>query len=134
MSLASMLVAASAVIAAQNPPPKAADQAPAAAPAKKRPKKKAQGKTGIPKGTQACLDRLNEIASAEPLPEYGGQAEKIINEGLLWNDPKSKCSIGSDQALRSKVSAVVTAWRQKDAGKVRSLLQELKSAAPSSSS
>lgn len=87
---------------------------------------------GVPKGVQACLDRLIEIASADPLPAYGGQAQQIINDGLLWNDPRSRCSIGDDQALRTKVSETVTAWWTKDADKVRSLLQELKSAAPQS--
>jgi hypothetical protein len=86
--------------------------------------------TAVPKGVQACIDRLIEIASADPLPAYGGQAEKIVNDGLLWNDPKSKCSVGDDQALRTKISNMVVEWRQKNADKVRSLLQEIKSAAP----
>ena len=98
---------------------------------KKVQKKKRKAKAGgIPKGVQACIDRLIKIASADPLPAYEGQAEDIINNGLLWNDPKSKCSIGTDQALRSKVSSIAAAWRQKDAEKVRSLLQEIKAAAP----
>jgi hypothetical protein len=124
----------SSVAAAQKAAPKSSE-APAAGAAqemKPRPKKKRRPKAsaGIPKGVQACIDRLIEIASADPLPAYGGQAEEIINGGLLWNDPKSKCSVGQDQSLRNKVSAVATAWREKNADKVRSLLQELKSAAP----
>jgi len=98
---------------------------------KKAPKKNRRAKrTGIPKGVQACVDRLVEIASKDPLPAYEGQAEDIVNNGLLWNDPKSKCSIGADQGLRSKISSMATAWRQKNAEKVRSLLQEIKGAAP----
>lgn len=85
---------------------------------------------GVPKGVQACLDRLIEIASADPLPAYGGQAQQIINDGLLWNSPKSRCYIGDDQGLKTKLSETVTAWQTKDADKVRSLLQELKGEAP----
>ena len=129
-----LLVSSAAVAqkAAPKPAPKAPEK-PAAGATQKKPKPRKprpKAPTGVPKGVQACIDRLIQIASADPLPEYGGQAEQIINGGLLWNDPKSKCSIGSDQALRNKVSAVVTAWREKNAEKVRSLLQELKSAAP----
>jgi hypothetical protein len=94
--------------------------------------RRARNTRGIPKGVQACLDRLIKIASADPLPPYGGQAEQIINGGLLWHDAKSRCSIGEDQSLRLKVAEVVKAWRSKDAAQVRSLLQELKSAAPQS--
>jgi len=86
--------------------------------------------TGIPTGAQNCIDRLTEIAAADPLPSYEGQPEQIINDGLMWSDEKSKCSIGSDAALRLKVFDLSNAWRLNDAAKVRSLLAEIKQAAP----
>ena len=85
---------------------------------------------GVPTGVQNCLDHLIEMASADPLIPYEGHPQEIINNGLLWNDPKSKCSVASDASLRGKVFDVSTAWRMNDAAKVRSLLQEIKSAAP----
>ena len=85
---------------------------------------------GVPTGVQNCLDHLIEMASADPLIAYEGHPSEIINNGLLWNDPKSKCSVGADSSLRLKVSNLATAWQQKDAATVRSLLQEIKSAAP----
>jgi hypothetical protein len=121
------MLASSSVLAAQEAP-KQEEKTMAAKPKKTPKKKRAMG--GIPKGAQACVDRLIEIASADPLPAFGGQAEQIVNNGLLWDDPKSKCSIGSDQGLRSKVSAMAVAWREKNAEKTRSLLQEIKAAAP----
>jgi hypothetical protein len=126
-----LLISGSSIALPVQQAPKTAQKTGQETQAKKVQKKKRKTKTaGIPKGVQACIDRLVEIASTDPLPEYGGQAEDIVNNGLLWNDPKSKCSIGSDQALRSKVSSVATAWREKNAEKVRSLLQEIKAAAP----
>ena len=89
-----------------------------------------RARTGVPTGVQNCIDRLIEIAAADPFPAYEGQAEQIINDGLLWNDEKSKCSIGTDAALRSKVAEAGNAWRMKDAAKVRTLLGEIKQAAP----
>jgi len=85
---------------------------------------------GVPKGVQACIDHLTEMASADPLIAYEGHPQEIVNNGLLWNDPKSRCSIGDDGKLRLKVSELASAWQAKDAAKVRSLLQEIKSAAP----
>lgn len=95
-------------------------------------KRKTRGKgkamRGVPSGVQACLDHLIKMASTEPMTPYEGHPQEIINNGLLWNDPKSKCFIGD--ANRLKVLEAATAWRQKNAEKVKSLLQELKSAAP----
>lgn len=85
---------------------------------------------GVPTGVQNCLDHLIEMASADPLIPYEGHPQEIINNGLLWNDPQSKCSVAADASLRGKVFDVATAWRMNDAAKVRSLLQEIKSAAP----
>lgn len=103
----------------------------------KKPAKKPRAKkrnnaanTGVPKGVQKCLDRLIELANAEPMAAYEGQAQKIVSEGLMWNDEKSNCSIGTDQALRLKIFEMSNAWQMKDAAKVRSLLAEIKSAAP----
>jgi hypothetical protein len=128
LSLTVLLVASSSALAAQDAP-KQEEKTMAAKP-KKTTKRKGRAMGGIPKGAQACVDRLIEIASADPLPAFGGQAEQIVNNGLLWDDPKSKCSIGSDQGLRKKVSDMGVAWREKNAEKTRSLLQEIKSAAP----
>lgn len=103
--------------------------------AKKPKAKKAGGAmsmTGVPKGVQACLDHLIKMAEKEPLIDYEGHPSEIINGGLMWNDPKSKCSLGDNLDLRKKAADVATAWRKKDAAAVRSLLQELKSAAPQS--
>jgi hypothetical protein len=99
------------------------------APAKKKTRAKGKAMRGVPTGVPACLDHLIEMASADPMTPYEGHPQEIINNGLLWNDAKSKCSIGSD-ALRLKVSEAATAWRLKNAEKVKSLLQEIKSAAP----
>ena len=87
---------------------------------------------GVPKGVSKCLDHLTEMANKDPLPDYEGHPSEVINDGLMWNDPKSNCSIGTDQALRSKVLDLANAWRAKDAARVRSLLQEIRSAAPQS--
>jgi len=107
------------------------------APAKKSSQKKKSGgkaKTkvmrGVPTGVQACLDHLSQMASTEPITPYEGHPSEIINNGLLWNDAKSKCSIGTDPQLRLKVGKMATAWSQKDAATVKSLLEEIKSAAP----
>lgn len=83
---------------------------------------------GVPSGVPNCVDHLIKMASTDPLIAYEGHPSEIINDGLLWNDPKSKCSVGSDQGIRDKVQAVALAWNLKDAAKVRSLLEELKSA------
>jgi hypothetical protein len=96
---------------------------------KKTTRSKRKVMRGVPAGVQACLDHLIEMASTEPMTPYEGHPQEIVNNGLLWNDPKSKCFVGSD-ALRLKVSEAAAAWRQKNAEKVKSLLQEVKSAAP----
>jgi hypothetical protein len=128
LSLVVLMVASSSVLATQDTAAKQEEKT--MAPKKTPKKKRSRAMGGIPKGAQACVDRLIEIASADPLPAFGGQAEQIVNNGLLWDDPKSKCSIGSDQGLRKKVSDMGVAWREKNAEKTRSLLQEIKSAAP----
>ena len=85
---------------------------------------------GVPAGVTACLEHLSQMAATEPMTPYEGHPEEIINNGLLWNDAKSKCSIGTDPQLRLKVGNLAKAWRQKDAATVKSLLEEIKSAAP----
>jgi hypothetical protein len=119
------------------PPPKPAQAQPApAAPAagettmaakpKPKPKKKkATAMTGVPKGVPACIKHLTDMAAKDPLIDYDGHPSEIINGGLLWNDPKSQCSIASDEATKKKVLELAGAWRRKDASQVRSLLQEL---------
>ena len=104
-------------------------------PAKKpRAKKKAgpsdMANAPVPKGVQKCIDHLIEMANAEPMMSYEGHPQKIVSQGLMWNDEKSNCSIGTDQALRLKIFEMSNAWQMKDAAKVRSLLAEIKSAAP----
>ncbi|MBI3653593.1 MAG: hypothetical protein HY231_21390 [Acidobacteria bacterium] len=117
---------------------KPAEPAKTAAPQKAKAKKPKAKKAasmhmaGVPKGVQACLDHLVKMAEKDPLMAYEGRPEEIINGGLLWNDTKSRCSLGTDVELRKKAAAVADAWRKKDAAAVRSLLQELKSAAPQS--
>jgi hypothetical protein len=64
------------------------------------------------------------MAAADPLIDYEGHPSEIINNGLLWNDPKSKCAV-TDEAQRKKLFELATAWRMKDASKVRSMLQEM---------
>jgi hypothetical protein len=101
-----------------------------AKPAPRRQRARGRAQRGVPTGVSNCVNRLIQIAEAEPLVEYGGQAEQIVNNGLLWNDPKSKCYIGDDSKLKLKVSEMAKAWRTKDAATVRSLLQEIRSAVP----
>ena len=87
--------------------------------------KKTYTMKGVPSGVANCVKHLSEMASKDPLIAYEGHPEEIINNGLLWNDPKSKCSVGSDENMRKKVSELAMAWQMKDAAKVRSILQEL---------
>lgn len=130
------------VFVVANAAPLQADQMKPAEPAKTMAPKKAKAKkpkakkggamamAGVPKGVQACLDHLIKMAEKDPLMDYDGHPSEIINGGLMWNDPKSRCSLGDNLELRKKAAAVGTAWLKKDAAAVRSLLQELKSAAP----
>jgi hypothetical protein len=119
-----------------------ADQMKPAEPAKTMAPKKAKAKkpkakkagamsmAGVPKGVQTCIDHLIKMAEKDPLIDYEGHPSEIINGGLMWNSPESKCSLGDNLDLRKKAAEVSVAWRKKDAAAVRSLLQELKSAAP----
>lgn len=110
---------------APAPAPAAKDTTAAAKPKPKpKPKKKA-AMAGVPKGVPACLKHLTQMAAKDPLIDYDGHPSEIINGGLLWSDPKSNCSIASDEATKKKVLELAGAWRRKDAALVRSLLQEL---------
>ena len=91
---------------------------------------RATANTGVPTGVQNCIDALIEIAGNDPLVSYEGRPEEIVNNGLMWNDPKSKCSVGTDSAIRLKLFNLSNAWRRNNASEVRSLLQEIKSSAP----
>ena len=128
------LCASSALAYPPQTPPAKSEQT--MAPTKKAGGRKAGKKTkakvmrGVPSGVQACLEHLSQMAATEPMTPYEGHPAEIINNGLLWNDAKSKCSIGTDPQLRLKVGKLSTAWRQKDAAAVKSLLEEIKSAAP----
>jgi hypothetical protein len=116
------------------PPPPAQATAPAEKPAAKKPVRRAKKKTmamkGVPSGVGNCIKHLSQMASKDPLIAYEGHPEEIINNGLLWNDPKSKCSVGSDENMRKKVAELASAWRMKDASKVRSIVAELEAMAP----
>ena len=98
--------------------------------AKKPARKHAKEAVGIPSGAGACVAKLEQLASKEPLTPYEKGPEQIINNGLLWNDPHSKCSVGTDQSVRDKVFAVATAWQQKNSSGVQSALADLKSSVP----
>ncbi|MGH9759228.1 MAG: hypothetical protein ACREDR_00575, partial [Blastocatellia bacterium] len=87
---------------------------------------------GVPKGVGACVDRLIKLAEKDPLVDYDKGPYEIINNGLLWDNAHSNCSVGNNADLRTKLFDVGTAWQQKDAGKVRSTLQDIKSAVPPS--
>ncbi|HKA17745.1 MAG TPA: hypothetical protein VKN18_05455 [Blastocatellia bacterium] len=120
---------------APPPPPQAKPaNAPAPAPAetaakpKPKPKKKA-AMAGVPKGVPNCIKRLSQMAAKDPLIDYFGHPSEIINDGLLWNDPKSHCSVASDEAMKKKVLDLAEAWRKKDATQVRSILGELEGSA-----
>jgi len=115
------------------PPPPTAQATTPEKPAAKKPvrrKKKTTAMKGVPSGVGNCIKHLSQMASKDPLIPYEGHPEEIVNNGLLWNDPKSKCSVGSDENLRKKVAELANAWRMKDASKVRSILQELEGMAP----
>ena len=110
----------------------AADQTMTAAKPKPKAKRRASKKmAGVPNGVPACIKHLREMAEKEPLIDYDGHPSEIINGGLLWNDPKSRCSVAGDEAMKKKAVDLAGAWRKKDAATVRSLLAELESAAGS---
>lgn len=97
---------------------------------KPKPKRKASmAMAGVPSGVPNCLKHLSKMAEKDPLINYDGHPSEIINGGLLWADPKSHCSVAADEAMKKKVIELAGAWRAKDAGRVRSLLAELESAA-----
>jgi hypothetical protein len=93
-------------------------------------KKKPAAMAGIPTGVGACIKHLSQMAAKDPLIAYEGHPEEIVNNGLLWNDPKSKCSVGTDENMRKKVADLASKWRMHDAAGVRSLLQELEGMSP----
>lgn len=90
-----------------------------------RRKKARAAATGIPTGVENCLNRLATLAAADPLPDYEGQPSDIINNGLLWNDAKSKCSIGDDAARRRQLFELSNHWRMKHTDEVRKLLSDM---------
>ena len=110
----------------QAAPAAAGEQPKARKPARKHPKET----MGIPSGAGACVAKLEQLASKEPMTPFENGPDQIINNGLLWNDPHSKCSVGSDQTVRNKVFAVATAWQQKNSSGVQSALADLKSSVP----
>ena len=112
---------------AEAKPAPAADAGQTMAPKPKpKPKRKAStAMAGVPKGVPACIKHLQKMAEKDPLIDYDGHPSEIINGGLLWNDPKSRCSIAGDEATKKKVIELAGAWRAKDGAKVRSLLEEL---------
>jgi hypothetical protein len=108
-----------------------ANTAATAKPRKKRVRKPGKKMmAGVPMGVENCLNHLAKMAAADPLIDYEGHPSEIINNGLLWNDPKSKCAV-SDEGQRKKIFELAKAWRTKDAATVRSLLQEMGATASS---
>ena len=109
--------------------------APAAAPAakpaaaRKPVRKKKPAMAGVPSGVANCIKHLSDMAAKDPLIAYEGHPEEIVNNGLLWNDPKSKC-YASDDGMRKKIADLAVKWRMHDAAAVRSILQELEGMAP----
>ena len=102
-----------------------------AAPAKKAMKKKKKKASsgpaqmaGVPTGVENCLNHLAKMAAADPLIDYDGHPAEIVNNGLMWSDPQSKCAV-SDPAQRKKIYDMAEAWHKKDAAKVRQILGEL---------
>ena len=93
-------------------------------------KKKPAGMAGVPSGVANCIKHLSQMAAKDPLIAYEGHPQEIVNNGLLWNDPKSKCSVGSDESMRKKVVDLASKWRMHDAAAVRSILQELEGMSP----
>ena len=114
-------------VEAKPAPPGAENQTTMAAKPKPKPRKKktAAVMAGVPMGVPACIKHLTQMAAKDPLIDYDGHPSEIINGGLLWNDPKSHCSIGGDEAMKKKVVELAGAWRRKNVSLVRSLLQEL---------
>ena len=123
---------------APAPPQAKPANAPAPAPAagetaakpkpKPKPKKKA-AMAGVPRGVPNCIKHLSQMAAKDPLIDYFGHPSEIINDGLLWNDPKSHCSVAGDEAMKKKVLDLAAAWQKKDATQVRSILGELEGSA-----
>ena len=113
--------------AAATPAPAATAEKPMAKPKPKR--KASMAMRGVPNGVPNCIKHLAKMAEKDPLINYDGHPSEIVNNGLMWNDPKSHCSIGSDDAMRKKVVELANAWRMKDSATVRSLLAELGSSA-----
>ena len=79
---------------------------------------------GVPMGEANCLNHLAKMAAADPLIDYEGHPAEIVNNGLMWNDPKSKCAV-SDPDKRKKIYDMAEAWHKKDAAKGRQILGEL---------
>ncbi|MEW6127657.1 MAG: hypothetical protein AB1757_11525 [Acidobacteriota bacterium] len=93
--------------------------------------KKASSKSAQAANSPAgCVDQLIKLAEKDPLIAYEGKPEDLVNNRLLWNDPKSKCYVGGEQAMRNKLLELANTWRKKDAATVRSMLQEIKSSLP----
>jgi hypothetical protein len=110
-------------------PAQAAAPAQKPAAAKKPARKKKPAMAGVPSGVGNCIKHLSDMAAKDPLIAYEGKPEQIVNNGLLWNDPKSKC-YASDENMRKKVADLAMKWRMHDAAAVRSILQELAGMAP----
>jgi hypothetical protein len=126
--------AAEAKPAAAAAAPAAPAQTMTAAKAKPKPKPKRKpyaGMHGVPNGVPACIKHLQQMAEKDPLIGYEGHPSEIVNNGLLWNDPKSHCSCTSDEAMKKKVVQLANLWRVKDAATVRSMLAEMASASGS---
>src|SRR5215467_6649668 len=63
----------------------------------RRARTKGKAMRGVPHGVGACNEHLQQMAQADPLIAYEGHPQEVINNGLLWNNPKSHCSVGDNQ-------------------------------------
>lgn len=80
----------------------------------------------LPPNVLKALKELDDMASGDKLGPYEGPPQEIINDGLLWNDQRSRCSIGDDETLRQYLFELSNAWRLSDRDKVRYLMQKIK--------
>jgi hypothetical protein len=79
----------------------------------------------MPVGVKKAVMRLKELAGKDPLITYEGEPRYIINDGLLWDNKRSKCSVGNNPGMRLKLSKLATAWQQRDSQQVRALLDQV---------
>jgi hypothetical protein len=76
-----------------------------------------------------CILRLKELAANDSLPAYEGEAERIINNKLLWQQKNNPYSLGSASlAVKLDLLKLANAWRMGKVIHVRSLLEKIATA------